>query len=352
MRKILSVLMAVFLIISFIPTSASAASKTYYYVVGGTSKVAPGIYKGTVNGKGTAVVKEKVYKKKKLSKSPVSSLKLDKTYSFYGKGSVAKKTDEKYSLIQYPIQHVEADGKNLYYAKFSFQIMSFCGDSSDVLDIYKRGSNGKSTKLVSDKITSRTTQAFAIKNKYIYYPKLNKNPFGNFDIVRATLDGKKKATLKKSVDDFWVRGKYIYYVKNDSLYRMDLNGKNAKIYENLKGKVYADTECNWGNYYVSENGIVFNEMDNKTIFFDFSTENTVSLPNVSVSIYDVDINKKRLVALNFNDKTYSAGVYNFSGKQMKKLKSFNYNNTDIYSIDAKKGEFLYIDGTNLKKINF
>lgn len=220
MRKFLSVLMAILLTFGILSSShVSAASKTYYYVVGGTSTTKPGIYKSTVNGTAKAVMTEKVYKTKKLSKAPV---KLDAShfyYSFYGNGSIAKKSDYKnpYNVITYPILEVQAKGNDLYYTKVLYRAEEFCGYVVDILEIYKRNSKGKVTKVVTDQVTTNITDQFFVKDKYIYYAKLKKNLINNFDIVRTTLDGKKKTVLKKSVDDFWVKGKYIYYIKNGAL---------------------------------------------------------------------------------------------------------------------------------------
>lgn len=361
MKKYLSVLMAFFLCIGILlPVTASADSKTYYYVVEGTSKIAPGIYKGTINGNGKAVHKEKVYKMKELSKPPIT---MNKSFYFYGKGSAAKKSDYKDpdELITMPIQHVQAKGKDLYFTKFLFGAVyyeSFCDEGGivDILEIYKRDSKGNVSKVVNDKVTSNTSEAFVIKDNYIYYAKVNKDPLGKYDIVRATLDGKKKTTLKKSVDDFWINGKYIYFVSQKSLYRMDLKGKNAKKYSNLKVKLYGDRGCVTSNYSVSTNGLsVFDEKNIRYVFLDFSTGKTVNIPiNDVLVVYDVDVKNKRYIALQYKSKKFTPGLYNFNGKLIKKSKvSFSESaNINFISFDAKKREILYVDGTNLKKVKF
>lgn len=354
MKRHFSITLIVFLFFGIIsPVSASAASKTYYYPVEGSEKVAPGIYQGTLNGKGKAVVKEKIYKKKNLSKPPVT---IDGTYTFYGKGAVAKKSDydNMYNLITNPIQHVQANGKDLYYTKYLFETFFngflYGGETGDILEIYKRNSNGKVVKVVNDKVTSNTVEAFVIKDKYIYYPKLNKDPVEDFSIVRATIDGKKKTILKKSVDDFWIHGKYIYYVYYNALYRMDMNGKNSKKYANLV--FYPNSEFSSSNYRVSTNGVVVEDYEaGKDYFLEYSTGKTTKIAYYAMLICDVDTKKKRLVGMEWNGKNYTAGVYDYKGKLLKTLvKSMEY--SDIYSVDAKKGEFIYNHGSSLKKASF
>lgn len=332
MKKYFSLLVAFFLCIGIIlPINVSAASKTYYYPVAGTSKITSGIYKGTINGKSTAILKQK-----------------------------STKTD-------YPIYNVQVVGKNIYYTKFLSSegyVGANCGGLlGDKLAIYKRNSKGKVSKVVKDNVSSDSVQPFYVKGNYIYYPKLNKDITGDFTIVRSTLDGKKKKTLKKSVDNFWVNGKYIYYVSKGSLYRMDMYGKKSKKYPQLKIKLDPMNPCVGINYQVlfngkSYHGIVATDYfsDNlKTVFFDLSTLKETKIKNNNAfQILDVDGKKKRYIAVDDNDNKIS--MYNFQGKRIKKSKvkmEYSYpSNREIISADAVKGEVIYISGTKLKKLKF
>lgn len=368
MKKYFRILMAVLLCVSILtPISTSATSKTYYYSVDGTSKVKPGIYKGTINGKGTAVLKESVYKSVYLEKSPIS---VNGPYVFTKKGAVAKSSDYKnpYSLITNPIQNVQQNGKDLYFTKFLYETAymgSMCGGgSTHILEIYKRNSNGKVTKVVSDKVTSNTNQSYYVKDKYIYYAKLNKDPLGEYNIVRSTLDGKTKTTLKKNVDDFWINGKYIFYVYKNALYKMDLNGKNSKKYSNLKVELYNMNGCTPGNYNVIVSGenypglIVEDYEKDQVIYLDFSTGKTTKLSIKFIEgIYALDVKKQRNINIVRDEKAskYTMGLFDFKGKLIKKAKAtlnFEYWDGHILSADASKGEVIYIDGSNLKKIKF
>lgn len=364
MKKYFSILMTFLLVVGMMSSSisVSAASKTYYYPVEGTSSIAPGIYKGTVNGNGKAILKNKVYKKKDLSKPPI---KIDSLYTISGKGSVAKKADYKntYNLITLPIQDVQVKGKDLYYTKYLFEAVYYgyaCGGGgANILEIYKRNSKGKSTKVVNDKVSSNTIRSFYVKDKYIYYAKVNKDPLGNYTIVRTTLDGKKKTTLKKSVDDFWVSGKYIYYTSKNKLYRMDLKGKNSKKFTNIKVELYGNSPCEGSNYSTTFNGeavsglVTFDYTKNKEVYFDFSTGKTTNITPSSVStILSVDVKKKRFIGLEYTGQKVIVGLYDFKGKRIKKSKVTFKDKVNIVSVSAKNNELIYVSGTKLKKIKF
>lgn len=359
MKKYFSILIAALLFIGvFTPISAFAAS-TYYYSVEGTSSIKPGIYKGIVNGTGKAVKTENVYKFKNITKKP--PFKLGGTYNYYGKGSLAKKSDFKgdyqYSLMTKPIQKVQTKGKDLYYTKFlarTAYLGSFCGGGvTDLLEIYKRNSKGKITKLVTDKVSANIENQIVVKGNYIYYAKVKKSAFRDFDIVRATLDGKKKTTLKKSVDNFWISGNKIYYVKSSALYRMDLNGKNAKKYSKLKIKLYTSNGCEPGNYSVTSKGLFVSEEN--AIYLDFSTGKTTTIKELIYpnNILDVNVKKKQFVELYYDYDKFkytSIKVHNFSGKVIKTVKLTVSGKGSIISADAAKGEVIYISGKKLKKI--
>ena len=348
------VLLSVLLISILLPQNTFAASSTVYYPVEGTSKISAGIYKAVPNGTPSLVMKEKVYTLKETTKPPV---KLKDTNFFLVNNQVAKASDyASYSVNSKPVQDVQAVGKDVYFTRFLFQAVyagSCGGGGADILEIYKRASNGKISKVVSDKVSSDAENAFAVSGKYLYYAKVVDEAMGNFTIIKSTLDGKSKKTLQKGVDDFWIQGKYIYYIKNEKLYRMDTNGKYIKSF-NTKTKLYGNSGCGEGNYSVSNNGMTISSYsDDSKYFFDFSKLSTTTLTSkVDGYILDVDLNKKRLIAMSFGDDdmdTYA--VYDLKGKLIKKLKNLEWGHGP-YSVNAKTGQFLYVEGSKLKQVKF
>ncbi|MFJ7849144.1 hypothetical protein ACIQZM_11205 [Peribacillus sp. NPDC097206] len=354
MKRFILFVISVIIVISFVtPTATIAASKSTYYTVSGTNNVSPGVYQGVPNGKSKIVLKEKMYTLKETAKPP---MKIEDMNVFYVKGRLAKKNDDPWGLNTLPIQEVESVGNDLYIAKFLFSAAYYgsCGGGgADILEIYKRNSKGKQSKITNDKVSSNTTDTFSINGKHIYYAKVVNEALSNYTIVKATLEGKKKQTLKKGVDDFWVNGKSIYYIDNNALYKMDLNGKNNKKLSKLKAKLYGNSGCDGGNYSISNNGLSVSDYSSEAQYFiDYSTGNVQKL-KVNVDIQDVDVKKKRLVATTWNGENYTYNLYDVKGKKLKKIKTMDDSiNYQSIKIDAKKGEFYYVKGTKLYLIKY
>lgn len=354
MKRLVMLVISALLVISFVtPTATLAASNSTYFPVSGTDNVSAGVYQGVPNGKSEIVLKEKLYTIKEATNPP---MKIEDMNVFFVKGRLAKKNDDPWSLNTLPIQEVQSVGKDLYLAKFSFSAAYYggCGGGgADILEIYKRNSKGQQSKITSDKVSNNTIATFSIDGKHMYYAKVVNEALGNYTIVKATLDGKKKQTLKKGVDDFWVNGTSIYYIDSNALYKMDLNGKKNKKLTKLKAKLYGNSGCDGRNYSVSNNGLSVQDYSSGARYFiEYSTGNVQTL-NVYVDIQDVDVKKKRMVAGTWVGENYTYNLYDLKGKKLKKIKtmddSINYRSVKI---DAKKGEFYYVKGTKLYLIKY
>ncbi|MGX9134359.1 hypothetical protein ACWV26_08260 [Rummeliibacillus sp. JY-2-4R] len=350
------VLLSVLLVSTLLPTNTFAATKEMYYPVAGTAKNSPGIYKAVPNGKSSAVLKEKVYTLVDAKKPPI---KLNDVNFFLVNGKLADTSQyDPYSANVKPIRDVQAVGKDVYFTKFVFDSIyagSCGGGGATILEIYKRASNGKVSKVVTDKVSSDAKNAFVITGNSMYYAKIVNEAMGNFTIVKSSLSGKSKQTLQKGVDDFWVNKKSIYFVKSGKLYRMDLNGKSLKSITS-KEKLYGNTGCGEGNYSVSNNGMIIRSYsDNSNYFLDFTKLTITKLAKtVQGNVLDVDLQRKRLIAITYGDNEASVyALYDFNGKRIKTLKSFNWDKgPQFYSVDVKTGQLLYIEDSRLKQIKF
>ncbi|WP_158555958.1 DUF5050 domain-containing protein [Peribacillus glennii] len=349
------------LLSTVLPTAAFGASNEVYYPVIGSSKTSPGIYKAVPNGKASLVQKETRYVLKRTSNPPIA---LKDTNVYTVNSRVAKSTD-KYPN-QMPLQHVQQVGKDVYFARFLFrgEYAGGCGGGyADILEIYKRSSSGKISKVTTDRVSSDAADIFKVSGSYLYYAKVENAGFGNFTIMKSRLDGKNKRVLQKGVSDFWINGTYIYFEKSGKLYRMALDGKGLKSFS-FKTKLYGDGGCDGGNYTVGENGVsVSGYVNDKYVnyFFDYATGKITTQLSGGLKddrhpyILDMDVNKKRLVAQTFlDDGGDQVSVYDFSGNLIKKLHKVDFwgGGPILHSVDAKKGEFLYIDGSSLKLIKF
>lgn len=274
------------------------------------------------------------------------------------------KFGDTWSATTLPIQHVQAVGKELYFTKFLFSASyagGGCGGgTADILELYKRSQTGKVTKVMTDKLSSFTKNPFAVNGGYIYYAKVQNQAIGNYAVIKYSLKTKKKTTIYKGADNFWFKGKYIYFVKKDKLYRMDLNGKGVKSIP-LKVKLFTGGYCGDGNYYASNNGIIVTDWNagaNVNYYYDFSKNTITKLaPKFSgdvPAILDVDLNKKRFLGTAWDGSNDTLGLYDFKGKLLKKIMKIDYwkDGFKLYSMDAKKGELLYIQDSKLKQIKF
>jgi Domain of unknown function (DUF5050) len=343
------------------PLSGSAASKEIYYTVKGNEKVAPGIYKAVPNGKAVPVLKEKNYKMKEVSKPPV---RLEDANLFFVNERTAQAADYKgyFEINNQPIRDVQVVGKDLYFTKLLVRSIyaggSCGGGGADILEIYKRSSNGKIAKVTNDKVSSDTKDAFKVIGSYIYYAKVENEAMGNFTIIKSTLDGKKKQILYKGVEDFWIHQNQIYFIKDGKLYSMGIDGKGVKNITPIKAEIYGDSGCDGGNYSVSDNGFsVTDYSGEKSVeyYLEFTSKKVIKLPpDIDCRILDVDSKKNRFVGEFFDGDQHIVGVYDFKGKLLRKLKAYDpwTSVTYIYSVNAKSGQLLYVEGTSLKEIKF
>jgi hypothetical protein len=358
MAKFTKILITSFMVLGslFISKPTSAATSEVYYSSIGNSTTSPGIYKSIPNGTSKTVLKSSIYTKKK-SGSPITFQ--DAEY-YYANSRIATtteiKTDNIYSLNKQPVRDVQPSGKNVYFTKFMYEAKHGYGGGADVLQLYKRDSQGKVTRVGTDSISSDTAESFVISGSNLYYAKITNKIFGNFTIVKSSLDGKYKTALQRGVDDFWIDGKYIYFVKTATLYRMGMDGRNVTAISGTKSKLYGMNCCGDGNYFVSENGVVIGF--SKRYFYDFTTNKVTEITSsYKFQPIDVDLTKKRILGYyhdNAGQRVYA--LYDFNGKLLKKVITFKGNwwhsNINMISYDVKTRVLLYAEGTKLKQINF
>lgn len=358
MKKLITLTLSAILSFTLlIPSIGSAASGEVYYPVDGFGRSYAGIFKSLPNGKPSLVLKENLYAWKELKTPPI---KLEDLNFYYSKGKQVSKGD--YGTIDNPISHVQLVGKDLYFTKFLFgaEYYGGCGGGfADIYEIYKRDSKGKVTKVVSDRISSDAQTPFKVIGTSLYYAKVTNKGYGNFTIVKMDLRSEKKQEMGKGVDDFWVQGNQIFFVKYNNLYKRDIKTQAVTNLNINKAQLRGANGCGEGNYNISMNGMVFEKWqtnESVTYYMDFSTKKLTKLNHDgSLYIVDADPTKKRFIALkrDYNKNTSSLGVYNLEGKLIKELKSLKPDGyMNFHTLDAKNGKIQYIEGTSFKLIKF
>ena len=333
-----------------------------YYTVNGTDTISSGIYKAEPSGTSTLVIKENVYD---LKENPKPAIAIGDLTHFFQKGDIAT---EDFEWAINPIKSVQAVGTDLYYTNYLFsgEYAGGCGGGyTEIQELFKRDASGKITKVTDDKVSSSTQDQFFVSGSSIYYAKVENKAFSNFTIVKMNLTDNSKATLATGVVDFWVKQNTIYLVKDGKLQTMDLSGNSIQTVSNLNAKLYGRNGCGDSNYTVSNNGLAVEDYANDedvTYFYDFATKAVNALPVSTIldtlngypNILDVDVKNKRFAAYVYDYDSHETilGIYDFNGKLIKELKKVDYWLEGLLSIDVQKGEFLYVEGSQLKLIKF
>ncbi|OAT80934.1 hypothetical protein A6P54_13110 [Bacillus sp. MKU004] len=341
------------------------------FAVEGSETVRPGIYKGTPNEESKLLLEEKMYERIPLSNVPVS---LSDVNYFTEKGDVTTEYS-RWGSVNNPIQDAEKYGTDLYYTNFLFtgEYGGMCGGGyADILELYKQDSNGKVSKVNSDKVSSATEDQIVIKDSYMYYAKVEDRAFGNFTLVKMNLSDNEKTTLTAGIENFWLHDDLIYYVKNKELFTMGLNGENAQKISVIEGQLYGMSGCMPPSYEVSNNGLYSDYPNTDTeettyYFYDFDSQEMTVLPLEQLMetldgfpyVMDVDVKNQRFAAIvnsySEEDTTSTLAVYDFDGNLIKSLEPSEETFSvyrDVISLDVKKGEFIYLAGSQLKSIEF
>ncbi len=129
------------------------------------------------------------------------------------------------------------DGKWIYYMEF---------DDDEPVGICRVKNNGKKI----EKVASGEFQGLNIIDNYIYCLEYEDS---DYNLIKMKKNGKNKEILARDVDDetsVTVTDKWVYYSKNDNLYRVKTNGtERTKVSE--REILYYQISDNW-IYYIYE----------------------------------------------------------------------------------------------------
>ena len=131
------------------------------------------------------------------------------------------------------------DGSWIYYVEV---------DDEEPVGICKVKTNGKKTEKIADGYMYNLN----ISDNYIYCLEYNEDEERN-DLIKIKTNGKNKETLARDIDEnqIMVSGKWIYYYKDDNLYRVKTSGTDREKISEREIEYY-DIDGNW-IYYIYEN---------------------------------------------------------------------------------------------------
>lgn len=133
------------------------------------------------------------------------------------------------------------DGKWIYYIDI---------DGDEEVGICKVKTNGKK----SEKVIEGSISHLNIVNNYIYCIEYDESEMRN-NLIKVKTNGKNKEILARDLDTdiITVTDKWVYYFKNDNLYRIELKGTDREKVSS-KNISYYQIEGDWIYYiYSSEN---------------------------------------------------------------------------------------------------
>lgn len=210
------------------------------------------------------------------------------------------------------------DGKWIYYVEV---------DGNEPVGICKVKTNGKKT----EKVAEGSMYCLNIVDNYIYCLEYNEDDT-QYDLIKIKTNGKKKEILARDIDEgtITVVDKWVYYNKNDNLYRVKINGTDR---EKISGK-----------------NISYYQIDGKWIYYVYENENSQYIAKMKLNGED----SKRIAKI--DEDSYVESLYVKGGKIY--YITLNYDNN--YDIDYylykmnKKGEKIEkvcrLD-TNIQHIN-
>lgn len=130
------------------------------------------------------------------------------------------------------------DGRWIYYVEV---------DDDEPVGICRVKNNGKKT----EKVVDGYMYELNIIDNYIYCIEYNEDEY-RYDLIRVKTNGKNKETLARDIDEGQVvaTDKWVYYYKNDNLYRVRVDGTDREKVSD-KEISYYQIDGNW-IYYIYE----------------------------------------------------------------------------------------------------
>ena len=209
-------------------------------------------------------------------------------------------------------------GKWIYYVEM---------DNNEPIGIARTKTNGKKTEIVAE----GKMYGLNIVDNYIYCVEYSEKD-GKYDLVKVKTNGKKKEILARDIEkeNVTVVGKYVYYNKNDNLYRVETNGTDREKISNKKISYY--------------------QIEGEWIYYIYETENSQYIAKMELDGED----SKRIAK--FDKDNFVESLYVKGGKIY--YITFNYDdNYDIYyylykmNKNGNKQEKVCKLGTNIQHIN-
>ncbi|MEK4760603.1 hypothetical protein MHH85_10120 [Viridibacillus sp. FSL E2-0187] len=345
MKKVIFSFLLFIASIVFLTPEEILAAANEYYISKDSENVTKGMYYAKPNGKAKMVVKFTRYNTNKKVKKSLGLKDMTAQYKLTTKsGDLIHDFDRSI----YKLQKV---GSKLYLPKPVYRTESIYGPAEGyALKLYEMTANGNKKRVIKDYIPSNTVTPFIIEGSSLFYVTYNKQSMKEYDLNVYDLKSKKKKTLKRLVDSFWIQSGTIYFTEKGSLYSMQQNGEKIKQYKSID-YLYNAIGFEARSYGVTINDILiyYSGREGRYYYLDTNTGKSIKLPYIN--IYEgnqyIDYSSQRIF---YTDKE---GLKMYDSK-IRKTKLIKRTKTIVYihqvKMNAKKIQ--YIQGNRLYEIGF
>lgn len=275
------------------------------------------------------------------------------TSGIYQDGKLILAAKNESPTYPFTITAVVPAGGNLFYTENEkdHYIDSACGLVFEKYELRFRSKNGAISTVKGANINGRRGN-IGSDGKYVYFVSNKTNSKG--DLTRVSSTGKERKVLVADVQDFWMSGNEIFYVKNRSFYKMNVTNYRSTVLAIGKEKLLTPSNCEKLNYIHYDEGIAFlSAVTNYRHRFDLYDYATGQSKEMVYKTNDHIFKNKNITTITIEAIDFKNGNYlvsednslflrNVDGKTLKKVITLSTNLYDPY---------LYFEKTYLKSIN-
>lgn len=275
------------------------------------------------------------------------------TSGIYQDGKLILAAKNESPTYPFTITAVVPAGGNLFYTENEkdHYIDSACGLVFEKYELRFRSKNGAISTVKGANINGRRGN-IGSDGKYVYFVSNKTNSKG--DLTRVSSTGKERKVLVADVQDFWMSGNEIFYVKNRSFYKMNVTNYRSTVLAIGKEKLLTPSNCEKLNYIHYDEGIAFlSAVTNYRHRFDLYDYATGQSKEMIYKTNDHIFKNKNITTITIEAIDFKNGNYlvsednslflrNVDGKTLKKVITLSTNLYDPY---------LYFEKTYLKSIN-
>ncbi|MEK4092450.1 hypothetical protein [Viridibacillus sp. FSL H8-0110] len=331
--------------IAFLTPVEIMASTNEYYISNDSENVSKGMYYAKPNAKAKMVVKFTRYNTNKKVKKSLGLKDMTAQYK------LSTKSGDLIPDFDRSIYKLQKVGSKLYLTSPVYRTESIYGPAEGyALKLYEMTANENKKRVIKDYIPSNTVTPYKIEGSKLFYVTYNKQSMKEYDLNVFDLKSKKKKTLKRLVDSFWIKSGRIYYTKKGSLYSMQQDGENIKKYKSID-YLYNSIGFEARSFGVTINDVLiyYSGRDGRYYYLNTNTGKSIKYPNIN--IYEgnqyIDYSSHSII---FTDKE---GLKKYDSKTRKtKLIKRTNNIVYIHKVRMSAKKIQYIQGIRLYEVGF